>query len=66
MTASPDSATITANFGFDVLSAALAHAAGKPYDAVLNERVLDPAGVKDTVLSLRAADHARPPGSQFR
>ena len=47
------------NFAFDVLSAALSHAAGKPYDLVLQERVLDPAGLQDTVLSLRAGDEAR-------
>ncbi len=44
------------NFGFDVLSAALSHAAGKPYDALLKERVLDPAGLTDTVLTLRPGD----------
>jgi serine-type D-Ala-D-Ala carboxypeptidase/endopeptidase len=47
------------NFAFDVLSAALSHAAGKPYDALLKERVLDSLGLKDTVLSLRAGDQAR-------
>jgi serine-type D-Ala-D-Ala carboxypeptidase/endopeptidase len=42
-----------------VLSAALSHAAGRPYDALLKERVTDPAGLTDTVLSLRADDHNR-------
>ena len=55
----PGTGALYSNFGFDVLSAALARAAGKPYDAVLKERVLDPAGLNDTVLSLRAGDHAR-------
>jgi D-alanyl-D-alanine-carboxypeptidase/D-alanyl-D-alanine-endopeptidase len=55
----PGTGVLYSNFGFDVLSAALSHAAGKPYDALLEERVLDPLGLKDTVLSLRAGDHAR-------
>lgn len=55
----PGTGALYSNFGFDVLSAALSHAAGKPYDALLKERVLDPAGLTDTVLSLRAGDHAR-------
>jgi serine-type D-Ala-D-Ala carboxypeptidase/endopeptidase len=55
----PGTGALYSNFGYDVLSAALSHAAGKPYDALLKERVLDPAGLKDTVLSLRAGDHTR-------
>ena len=55
----PGTGALYSNFAFDVLSAALSHAADKPYDALLKERVLDPAGLKDTVLSLRAGDHAR-------
>src|SRR3982074_738221 len=55
----PGTGALYSHFGFDVLSAALAHAAGKPYDGLLKERVLDPAGLNDTVLSLRAGDHAR-------
>jgi serine-type D-Ala-D-Ala carboxypeptidase/endopeptidase len=31
----------------------------KPYDALLKERVLDPAGLTDTVLSLNPEDHVR-------
>lgn len=55
----PGTGALYSNFGFDVLAAALAHAAGKPYDALLKERVLDPLGLKDTVLSLRPGDDAR-------
>ena len=33
---------------FDVLSAALSGAAGKPYPDILKERVLGPAGLEDT------------------
>src|SRR5918999_313318 len=55
----PGTGALYSNFAFDVLSAALSHAAGKPYDLVLQERVLDPAGLQDTVLSLRAGDEAR-------
>jgi D-alanyl-D-alanine-carboxypeptidase/D-alanyl-D-alanine-endopeptidase len=55
----PGTGALYSNFAFDVLSAALAHAGGKPYDALLKERVLDPAGLKDTVLALRAGDRAR-------
>ena len=56
---SPSTGALYSNFGFDVLAVALAHAAGKPYDVVLKERVLDAASLKDTVLSLRAGDEVR-------
>jgi D-alanyl-D-alanine-carboxypeptidase/D-alanyl-D-alanine-endopeptidase len=55
----PGTGALYSNFGFDVLSAALSHAAGKPYDVLLKERVLDPAGLADTVLLLRPGDEAR-------
>jgi len=55
----PGTGALYSNFAFDVLSAALSHAAGKPYDVLLKERVLEPVGLNDTVLSLRADDHAR-------
>jgi D-alanyl-D-alanine-carboxypeptidase/D-alanyl-D-alanine-endopeptidase len=55
----PGTGALYSNFGLDVLSAALSHAAGKPYDVLLKERVLDPVGLKDTVLALRAGDNAR-------
>ncbi len=55
----PGTGALYSNFGFDVLSAALSHAAQKPYDVLLKERVLDPTGLKDTVLALRTGDRAR-------
>jgi D-alanyl-D-alanine-carboxypeptidase/D-alanyl-D-alanine-endopeptidase len=55
----PGVGALYSNFGFDVLSDALSHAARKPYDVLLKERILDPIGLKDTVLSLRAGDRAR-------
>jgi serine-type D-Ala-D-Ala carboxypeptidase/endopeptidase len=55
----PGTGALYSNFGFDILAVALAHAAGKPYDAVLNDRVLEPLGLKDTMLSLRAGDGTR-------
>src|SRR5262249_4073712 len=55
----PGTGGLYSNFAFDVLSAALGSAAGKPYTDVLKERVLDPAGLKDTVLTLRPGDEKR-------
>ena len=42
-----------------MLAQALANAAGKPYADLLKERVLDPAGLKDTHFDLTEADKAR-------
>lgn len=55
----PGTGALYSNFGFDLLSAALSHAAGKSYDILLKERVLESAGLSDTVLSLRSSDHIR-------
>ena len=55
----PGTGGLYSNFAFDVLSAALSGAAGKPYPDILRERVLGPAGLEDTVLTLRDGDHAR-------
>jgi D-alanyl-D-alanine-carboxypeptidase/D-alanyl-D-alanine-endopeptidase len=55
----PGTGGLYSNFAFDLLVAALSNAAGKPYDALLKESVLDPAGLKDTVLTLRDGDAAR-------
>jgi len=54
----PGTAALYSNYGFDLLGAALAHAGGKPYADLLKERVLDPAGMKDTVFNLRPGDDA--------
>jgi serine-type D-Ala-D-Ala carboxypeptidase/endopeptidase len=55
----PGTGGLYSNFAFDVLAAALANAAGKPYDSLLKEIVLDPVGLKDTVLALRDVDSIR-------
>ena len=55
----PGTGGLYSNFAFDVLSAALSGAAGKPYPDILKERVLGPAGLEDTVLTLRDGDRAR-------
>jgi serine-type D-Ala-D-Ala carboxypeptidase/endopeptidase len=55
----PGAAAFYSNYGFDLLGAALANAGGKPYAELLKERVLDPAGMKDTIFNLRSGDEAR-------
>jgi D-alanyl-D-alanine-carboxypeptidase/D-alanyl-D-alanine-endopeptidase len=55
----PGTGMLYSNFGFDLLAQALANSAGKPYPELLKERVLDPAGLKDTVFDLRPGDEAR-------
>jgi D-alanyl-D-alanine-carboxypeptidase/D-alanyl-D-alanine-endopeptidase len=55
----PGTAALYSNYGFDLLGAALANAGGKSYADLLRERVLDPAGMKDTVFNLRPGDETR-------
>lgn len=55
----PGTAALYSNYGFDLLGAALANAGGKPYADLLKERVLDPAGMKNTVFNPRPGDEAR-------
>jgi serine-type D-Ala-D-Ala carboxypeptidase/endopeptidase len=55
----PGSAALYSNYGFDLLGAALANSGGKPYADLLKERVLDRAGMKDTVFNLRPGDESR-------
>jgi D-alanyl-D-alanine-carboxypeptidase/D-alanyl-D-alanine-endopeptidase len=55
----PGTGGLYSNFAFDLLAAALANAAARPYDALLKESVLDPAGLRDTVLVLREGDTPR-------
>jgi D-alanyl-D-alanine-carboxypeptidase/D-alanyl-D-alanine-endopeptidase len=55
----PGTGVLYSNFGFDMLAQALANAAGRPYPELLKERVLDPAGLKDTRFDLTEADTAR-------
>jgi CubicO group peptidase (beta-lactamase class C family) len=47
------------NYGFMWLSDLLARAAGKPYEVLLRERVLDPLGMKDTGVTLSADQSKR-------
>jgi serine-type D-Ala-D-Ala carboxypeptidase/endopeptidase len=44
----PGTGALYSNFGFDLLAQALAAAAGKPYEDLLRERVLMPAGLTST------------------
>lgn len=53
---SPGSATAYSNFGFDILSAALSGATGKPYDELLKDAVTDPAGMSETGFERSAAN----------
>jgi len=55
----PGTGGLYSNFAFDMLAVALGSAAGKPYADLLAERVLDPVGLKDTVLAPRDADRDR-------
>jgi D-alanyl-D-alanine-carboxypeptidase/D-alanyl-D-alanine-endopeptidase len=55
----PGTGVLYSNFGFDLLAQALANAGGKPYPDLLKERVLDPAGLKDTHFDLAEADKSR-------
>ena len=55
----PGTGVLYSNFGFDLLAQALANTAGKPYPELLRERVLDPAGLKDTRFDLSEADKTR-------
>jgi D-alanyl-D-alanine-carboxypeptidase/D-alanyl-D-alanine-endopeptidase len=55
----PGTGALYSNWGFDLLGLALADAGGKPYAALLGERVLGPRGMADTVFNLRPGDEAR-------
>jgi D-alanyl-D-alanine-carboxypeptidase/D-alanyl-D-alanine-endopeptidase len=55
----PGTGLLYSNFGFDLLAQALANAGGKAYPDLLKERVLDPAGLKDTRFDLTEADKVR-------
>jgi serine-type D-Ala-D-Ala carboxypeptidase/endopeptidase len=47
----PGKGALYSNFAFDLLAAALSSAAGRPYDDVLREHVLRPAGLAATTFS---------------
>ena len=54
----PGAAAMYSNLGFGLLGEALAKAGGKPYAALLKERVTDPLGMSDT--STRLAEAQKP------
>ena len=55
----PGTAAFYSNYGFDLLGAALANSGGMPFAELLKERVLNPAGMKDTVFNLGPGDEKR-------
>jgi D-alanyl-D-alanine-carboxypeptidase/D-alanyl-D-alanine-endopeptidase len=62
----PGTGALYSNFAFDLLSAALANAAGRPYEDLLRERVLKPAGMTSTTFAPDAEQLPRVmPGHDF-
>jgi D-alanyl-D-alanine-carboxypeptidase/D-alanyl-D-alanine-endopeptidase len=55
----PGTGALYSNFGFDLLAQALASAAGKPYEDLLRERALKPAGLESTVFAPDAEQRKR-------
>lgn len=55
----PGQAIAYSNFGFDLLSTALAEAGGAPYPALLEQRIIGPRGLDDTSFVLRPDMEAR-------
>lgn len=54
----PGAGVLYSNFGFDLLAQALEDAAGKPFETLLVERVLQPAGMTATGFDLTEAERA--------
>jgi serine-type D-Ala-D-Ala carboxypeptidase/endopeptidase len=54
----PGTGALYSNFGFDLLAAALSSAAKRPYEDLLRERVLRPAGLTTTTFSPTEAQHS--------
>ncbi len=52
----PGTGMLYSNVGFDLLAMALSGAAGKPYDMLLQEKVLDPIGLPATGYAIPARD----------
>jgi CubicO group peptidase (beta-lactamase class C family) len=59
LTRAPGAAYEYSNLGMGLLGHALALRAGKPYEAVLTERVLKPLGMNDTRITLAADQKSR-------
>ena len=55
----PGTGASYSNWGFDLLGAALASTAGRPYADLLAERVLAPLGMNDTLFNPRPEDRDR-------
>jgi D-alanyl-D-alanine-carboxypeptidase/D-alanyl-D-alanine-endopeptidase len=55
----PGTGVLYSNFAFDLLAQALANTAGKPYEDVLRERVLDPTGLASTVFTPNTEQRSR-------
>jgi D-alanyl-D-alanine-carboxypeptidase/D-alanyl-D-alanine-endopeptidase len=55
----PGTAVLYSNFGYDLLGAALANISAKPYADLLEERVLKPLGMNDTLFNPRPEDQPR-------
>jgi D-alanyl-D-alanine-carboxypeptidase/D-alanyl-D-alanine-endopeptidase len=55
----PGTGVLYSNFAFDLLAQALANAAGKPYEDILRECVLDPTGLASTVFTPNAEQRTR-------
>jgi len=55
----PGTGILYSNYGFDLLGAALAKAAGKPYAELLAERILTPLGMDSTGFNPGPDDQAR-------
>lgn len=55
----PGTGALYSNLGFDLLGLAMSEAAGKPYAELLEERVLRPRGMADTVVNPRPGDAGR-------
>lgn len=55
----PGTGALYSNMGFDLLAAALANAAGKPYPDLLWERVTKPLAMNDTAFSLTTEQKTR-------
>ena len=55
----PGTGAMYSNLGFGLLGEALAKAGGKPYAALLKERVTDPLGMSDTTTKLAEAQKPR-------
>jgi D-alanyl-D-alanine-carboxypeptidase/D-alanyl-D-alanine-endopeptidase len=55
----PGTGAMYSNMGFDLLAAALAGASGKPYPALLRERVTGRLGMPDTVFTLNEDQRGR-------